>query len=158
MPAKSPPVNPKLKNAIRHLGEKIRKRRKELRISATTTAEAAGLSRVTLHRIELGEESVSIGAYINTISALGLELTLIDPHDRGLESRKKLPAKVRLNDFPQLKRLAWQLKGSRQMAIEDALEIYERNWRHVDLKEMDAREKEFLEALLEHFGRKRLLV
>ena len=50
------------------LGQKIRSQRKALRITATATAEAAGMSRVTLHRIEQGEASVTIGAYLNAIA------------------------------------------------------------------------------------------
>ncbi len=38
--------------ALPALGAGIRARRKQLRVSATAAAEAAGLSRVTLHRIE----------------------------------------------------------------------------------------------------------
>ena len=44
----------------------------------TTTAEAAGLSRVTLHRIERGEPAVTIGAYLNVITALGRHLDITE--------------------------------------------------------------------------------
>ncbi|MFG6415730.1 helix-turn-helix domain-containing protein [Roseateles sp. DC23W] len=43
------------------LGARIRAQRQRQRVSATHAAEAAGLSRVTLHRIERGEPSVTMG-------------------------------------------------------------------------------------------------
>ena len=119
------------------------------------------MSRVTLYRIERGEVSVAIGAYLSVIDALGLKLELTDPlapkSDPGPHSHK-LSQKVRIYDYPQLKKLAWQLKDTVKISPKEALELYERNWRHVNLKEMNAHEQEFLDALLAAFGRERLLV
>lgn len=119
------------------------------------------MSRVTLHRIERGEPSVAMGAYLSAIFALGLELELSDPRQRKSRSQRldrKPPSKIRPADYPQLKRLAWQLKGTKEISPKEALDIYERNWRHVDLKSMDARERDLVEMLLDAFGRERLLV
>ena len=118
------------------------------------------MARVTFHRIERGEPSVAMGAYVSAISTLGLQLALFDPrirkrsHDQSL----KLPQKIRLSDYRQLKRLAWQLKGTQEITAEEALDLYERNWRHVHLKKMEPNERAFLEALLIAFGKERLLV
>jgi transcriptional regulator with XRE-family HTH domain len=72
--AARPPVTSAAATAkLKVLGEQIRVRRKALGVSATVAAEAAGMSRVTLHRIEKGEPAVTIGAYLNAIVALGLE-------------------------------------------------------------------------------------
>lgn len=159
MPAKSPALSETMEKTLRGLGQSLRDRRKELGISATTVAEAAGMSRVTLFRIEKGEASVAMGAYLNAISALGLSLAL---EDRRAPKRKGaapgLPKKIRLADYKQLKRLGWQLKETKVISPKEALDLYERNWRHVDVKEMDPREKKFLEALLAAFGKGRLLV
>ncbi len=161
MPAPSPQIGITLKKVLRALGQRLRDRRKQLGISAIVTAEAAGMSRVTLHRIERGEESVAMGAYLSVISALGLEVDLVDPRSRKRKSPslvRKLPSKIRLADYRQLKKLAWQLKGTKELSPKDALDLYERNWRHVDLKAMDPLEQELLESLLAAFGRERLLV
>ena len=81
MPAKTP-VNPEAVTArLGALGKRIREHRKMLRVSATTAAQAAGISRVTLHRIETGEASVTIGAYMNVLAALGLEFAIPLPAD-----------------------------------------------------------------------------
>ncbi len=64
------------------LGAGIRARRKQLRVSATAAAEAAGLSRVTLHRIECGEPTVALGLVQRAAAALGLQLQLADTGPR----------------------------------------------------------------------------
>jgi transcriptional regulator with XRE-family HTH domain len=161
MPAPSPPIGSALKKALRELGQQLRDHRKRLGISATVTAEAAGMSRVTLHRIESGEASVTMGAYLSALSVLGLGLELSDSDRAKSASRRsapKLPSKIRLADYPQLKRLAWQLKGTKAVTPQEALDLYERNWRHVDQKAMDSKERELVKILLAAFGRERLLV
>lgn len=161
MPSKAPSINKKQEKDLRHLGQQLRDRRKELGVNATTTAEAAGMSRVTLYRIEQGEASVAMGAYLSVIQALGLSLLIINPQKKQIQkeqSKKKLPKKIRIADYKQLKRIAWQIKGTQELSPQEALDIYERNWRHIDLKAMDAHEKELLELLLAAAGRERLLV
>ncbi|MBI2606098.1 MAG: helix-turn-helix domain-containing protein [Deltaproteobacteria bacterium] len=161
MPSASPKIGSVLKKTLRDLGQRLRDRRKRLGVSATATAEAAGMSRVTLYRIERGEASVAMGAYLSVISALGLKLELGDAglrHRPSGRSSPKPPQKIRLVDYPQLKRLAWQLKDTKEISPEEALDLYERNWRHVDHTAMDSHEHELVETLLAAFGRERLLV
>ncbi|MCB0363728.1 MAG: helix-turn-helix domain-containing protein, partial [Bdellovibrionales bacterium] len=76
MPAKAPPPGPQTEKTLRQLGRQIRAHRKGLKVSTISLAEAAGISRMTLNRIEKGESSVTIGAYMNVILALGLKLSL----------------------------------------------------------------------------------
>ncbi|HRO66051.1 MAG TPA: helix-turn-helix transcriptional regulator [Pseudobdellovibrionaceae bacterium] len=161
MPARSPHISKKTEKMLRQLGQQLREHRKTFGLSAVTTAEAAGLSRITLHRIERGEPSVAMGAYLGVAEALGLQMELVDPkHPKKPRSqaRPKLPRKIRLADFEQLKKVAWQLKKTEELTPSEALNLYERNWRHLDLKSMDAREKKLLESLLAAFGRERPLV
>jgi len=156
MPSPAPPRGPQLKKLLLQLGQRIRTRRKLLRISAVATAEAAGVSRMTLNRIESGSASVTMGAYLNVISVLGLELDLRDP--RLKLKVFNVPEKIRLADYPQLKKLAWQLKDSTKVTAEEALDLYERNWRHVDPDKLSERERRLIEGLLEKLGRRGLLV
>ena len=51
MPSPAPITPEHCAAQLQTLGAQIRAQRKALRLSATVTAEAAGLSRVTLHRI-----------------------------------------------------------------------------------------------------------
>ncbi len=161
MPSRSPSITETQKKVLRELGERLRDHRKKLGISAIATSEAAGMSRITLYRIERGEASVAMGAYISVIFALGLTLELADPRNkkRQQDSRPpKIPKKIRIANYPQLKRLAWQLKGTKELSAKEALDLYERNWRHVDVNAMDSREQKLIETLLAAFGRERLLV
>jgi transcriptional regulator with XRE-family HTH domain len=161
MPAPSPQISSARKKSLRELGQRLRARRKQLKVNATTTAEAAGISRVTLHRIEQGEPSVTMGAYLSVIFALKLELELLLPGERERQEKQtasRLPSEILPADYPELKRLAWQLKKTRKITPKEALDLYERNWRHVDLEKLGSKERDFLKALLAAFGRERLLV
>ncbi len=164
MPASSPFTSVTQKKALHLLGEQLRNRRKALQVTAVTAAEAAGISRMTLYRVERGDPSVTFGAYFAVVSALGLEVKFFDPVTSGLRpsrekgKKKSLPTKIRVADYAQLKRLAWQIKKSARISQQEALDLYERNWKHVDLKSMEPHEREFLEDLMAALGRERLLV
>ena len=159
MPAATPPVADAVSAKLAAIGRRIRAHRKRLGVSGTTAAEAAGMSRVTLYRIERGEPSVTMGAYIGALGALGLELEVVDPHAKAVPPMKAaLPATIRLAEYPQLKRLAWQLHGVDELTPEQALGLYERNWRHVDVDALEPRERALVAALTSQLGEGRLLV
>ena len=150
------------KKALRELGSKLREYRKRMKISAVAVAEASEISRITLYRIELGEASVKMGAYISVIHALGLKLELSNAAYAAKTLKNKaaaqIPKSIPIADYTQLKKLAWQLKGTKVLSAEEALNLYERNWRHVDLKNLDKKEEKLIRTLLNAFGRERLLV
>jgi len=158
MPAKTPPNPATVTEQLAALGVQIRARRKALKVSATALAEAVGMSRVSVHRIERGEPSVTMGAYLNVLAALGMNLAATDednnkPVDKGAGDRAGwLPARVRLADYPQLKQLAWQVQGMDELTPREALGIYERNWRHVDEAALLPRERNLIAALRLVFG------
>lgn len=161
MPAKSPAINKKMGMHLRELGQRLRDRRKELKVSSVVAAEAAEVSRITLYRIEKGEASVAMGAYLNVIFALGLALDLKDLTTQKMsadEAKSQLPKKIRISSYKQLKRIAWQLKASTELTPQEALDLYERNWRHLDLSAMTPRERNLLNLLLVSLGREKLLV
>jgi transcriptional regulator with XRE-family HTH domain len=152
MPARTPIIASTVADKLIAMGKQIRAHRKALRISATTAAEAAGMSRVTLHRIENGEPSVTMGAYLNAMAALDMNFDIIKPSDLAADkpnddSKGLIPARIRLADYPQLKKLAWQVHGTDELTPAEALGIYERNWRHVDLQAMEPSEQQLVDAL-----------
>ena len=153
MPAPTPLVTDAISTQLAHLGEQIRQHRKVLGVSATAAAEAAGMSRVTLHRIERGEASVTIGAYLNAMSVLGLRVGVSTPPDPAAlakaahESKDWIPARIVLADYPQLKQLAWQVHGTDTLTPVEALGIYERNSRHLDRQALEVRERDLIDAL-----------
>ncbi|MBB4603500.1 transcriptional regulator with XRE-family HTH domain [Hymenobacter luteus] len=58
-------------------GENIRLARLRRKLSAARVAERAAISRNTLHAIEQGASTVSMGAYLQVLFVLGLEKTLL---------------------------------------------------------------------------------
>lgn len=152
MPAPSLPISSATAARLEALGQQIRTRRKALGLSATVAAEAAGLSRVTLHRIEKGGAAVTMAAYLNVMAALGLDFSLSMPADQAAAApaaahKGWIPARVRLGDYPQLKQLAWQVHGVDELTPAEALSIYQRNWRHIDVLALQPHEQQLVDAL-----------
>lgn len=157
MPATTPVPAVQVIEELQVLGRQIHARRKALRITATSTAEAAGMSRVTLHRIERGEPAVTMGAYLNVMAALGLVFSLQTRDDERHDTQAAkdvIPVRIALKDYPQLKQLAWQV-GTDALTPVEALDIYERNQRHLDMEAMPAHERELIERLRRALGKER---
>lgn len=149
MPSASPTLAPHAAASLVELGTRLRARRKGLKISAIAAAEAAGLSRVTLHRIEKGFPSVTAGALAAAAAAIGLRLGLDGGEAPPAAIRRPgwIPARVRLDDFPTLRELAWQVHGTAELTPREALDIYERNQRFVDHATLSDAERDLLDAL-----------
>ncbi|HEX4985203.1 MAG TPA: helix-turn-helix domain-containing protein [Burkholderiales bacterium] len=156
MTATFPTIAPADQKRLALLGERIRTARKRQRVTAVAAAQAAGISRVTLHRIERGEPTVAVGAWVAVATALGLGFDLLDA--KATAATTKLPKKIRLRNFPQLKKLAWQLQGVDEVTPRDALDLYERNWRHLDRAALSDDEAALIEALSRELAGGRLLV
>jgi transcriptional regulator with XRE-family HTH domain len=157
MPAIAPDIPENVAARLVALGDRIRAHRKAMRISATTLAEAAGMSRMTLHRIEKGEASVTMGAYLKAITALGLDFGIIEQGGAGPrpdDLQGLIPARIRLADYPQLKQLAWQVQGDDPLTPAEALSIYRRNWRHLDVNALQPHERQLIDALQLGLGEK----
>ena len=175
MPAKSPLLDGAIATLLSRLGQEIRAQRKLQKVSATTAAEAAGMARVTLHRIERGEPSVTMGAYLAALAAMGLRLHLsggksVDVTAGAIHAQEAARtatetatepatlARVRLADYPQLERLAWHMHAVDDISAEEALSLYERNWRHVDQAALSTAERRLLHTLAASLGGGRMLV
>ncbi|MBX3620004.1 MAG: helix-turn-helix domain-containing protein [Rhizobacter sp.] len=161
MPATAPLLQHAASARLGQLGADIRTYRKGLRVSAQAAAEAAGMSRVTWHRIERGEPSVTMGAYLNALEALGLALQVAPPGNQPADTATAaavVPERIALADYPQLQRLAWHAPGLTELTPVEALSLYERNWRHLDAQQLDAKERQLLDALVQQQGGGHLLV
>lgn len=157
MPAKSPQNSSSVTEQLAAIGIQIRDRRKSLGVSATALAEAAGMSRVSVHRIERGEASVTMGAYLNVLAALGMTFSasgMQDGADQSLPADRSgwLPVRICIADYPQLQQLAWQVQGTDELKPREALGIYERNWRHIDEAALLPHERDLIDALRLAFG------
>lgn len=150
MPARSPKLSEFGAQQLVALGMQIRQVRKGLGINATTAAEAAGMSRVTLHRIERGEPSVTMGAYLAAMSALGLELSMARPNHRTKPDRT--PGRLWVKDFPELDRIMWHQPGVDEISRRDAFAVYERNWRYIDREALTSKELRLIAELSKEYG------
>lgn len=168
MPATSPLPAPGIEQALASLGAQVRARRKALSLTATAAARAAGVSRVTWHRIERGQPSVTMGAYANAMLTLGLAPAVTDvvavaqtttaSHSPQPGSRPGIDAGIRLTDYPELRRLAWQLPDTFELTSAEALGLYERHWRHLDETRLSPTERALLDHLRCTVGKGHLLV
>lgn len=111
------------------------------------------MSRVTVHRVEAGNPSVTIGAYINVAAALGLHLVV-----PILDAPTAEPVTITVGDYPGLRTLAWQTDAGTTLTETEALNLYERGWRHLDHETLTDREKAFIQHLADTYSNGRLLV
>jgi len=90
-----------VKHALRKLGEDIRDARLRRRISTAIMSERVSINRVTLHKIEKGEFSVSMGSYATVLFVLGMIGRLADLADVKNDSiglaldGERLPKRIR---------------------------------------------------------------
>ena len=61
---------------LKKIGQRIKKARLRRNISAETISKKAGIGESTFYAIERGKPTVSIGAYVAVLAALGLDSDL----------------------------------------------------------------------------------
>lgn len=155
MPAAAPFTPENVAANLVALGDTIREQRKALGVNAQTVAQAAGISRVTLHRIEKGEPAVTIGAYLNAAAALGLHFYASRSNEQiDALQHDTIPVEIDLASYPQLAKLAWQISSETRLRPLEAWSIYERNWRHVDQAALIDQERRLIDALERAVGDK----
>lgn len=164
MPSKNPSISEPSQELLIAIGASLKDRRRQLGVSAAVAAESAGMSRVTLHRVESGAASVTVGTLVNAVEAMGLHLQLTDARPQQKESgaeeavNTETPENVRVGDYPLLSAAAWQLDADSRLGGFEALRTYERNWRHLDHAAMGDKEKALIQALADKYSKGVLLV
>lgn len=79
---------PKTEKALAAFGENLRMARQRRRFSRKMVIERAGISGSTLSRIEKGEPTVMIGAYLQVMFVLGLEAEIAQLASDDVMGRK----------------------------------------------------------------------
>jgi transcriptional regulator with XRE-family HTH domain len=98
------PYHPQTLDAAAVLGIQIATARRERRWTLANLAERAGITVVTLRKIENGDLSVSIGTYFEVATLLGVPLFTSDRNDlRTIHNQAKqrlalVPSRVRERD------------------------------------------------------------
>jgi len=59
---------------------------------------------------------------------------------------------IQADHYPQLRLLCWNRGGSNAIRGEDALALYEANWRHIDEKALTPDERHLLDRLIARYG------
>jgi len=121
------------------LGGALRRARQRAGLTQLQLAERARMPRQKLIQLEQGRPGVAIAAYAAALDALGLEIEL-------------RPRQIRITDYPQLRRLAWNRPGDEFIDEGDALALYERNWRLVEPQRMPPEEQALLDRLVQRYG------
>ncbi len=105
----TPPLPLPVKRALAKLGQDLRSARLRRRISTTTMAERAFITRPTLHKAEQGDPGVSLGIYATLMFVLGLTERVADLADArgdevGLQLQEELlPKRVRRSGIKRKK-------------------------------------------------------
>jgi transcriptional regulator with XRE-family HTH domain len=90
-----------VRGALRKLGADIRDARLRRRISTSIMAQRALVARMTLHRVERGDPTVSMGTYATVLFVLGMTERLADLADVRsdrlglLLDEERLPQRIR---------------------------------------------------------------
>jgi transcriptional regulator with XRE-family HTH domain len=73
MPSKSPVIFPQEQRLLAALGERVRLARLRRKLTTTTVAQRAGISRTSLYNVEAGDPGATLGTYLRVLAVLGLE-------------------------------------------------------------------------------------
>ena len=174
MPSKAPAIPQIAHGPLTDIAAGIREQRRSLGISVVVAAYAAGMSRLTWHRIEKAEPSVTMGAYLGALNVIGLDIALqptcarnghklvnapikasinapMPPLSVGAVARAqggfKAPQAIPIRNYPQLRQIAWHIQDDFELTQAEARNLYERNSRYLDLDQMPAHEAELFTAL-----------
>lgn len=157
---------------LSELGERLRLARLRRKLSAQAVADAAGITRVTLHRLESGSPAATLGTLAKVMDALDMASDLVllarddaaghQLLDAALPPRRTSapPRAIRLSDLPHLHQVAaWHLPDEETtLTPEEALNLYERHWRHIDPTKITGKEATLLRQLTRTVGKGVLLV
>ena len=164
------PARPNLaedqRQQLAEFGERLRLARLRRRLTAQQVADSAGITRVTLHRAEAGDAAVTMGTYIKVMAVMALDadvglLARDDTaghlmQDAQLPARRagtSFPRRIRLAKYPQLRSIAWGLAEDAEVGPIEAFQMYERNWRHVEMAAMEPAEQALLAKLTATIGK-----
>ena len=121
------------------------------RISVRKRAEQLRAAKRAQRERERHAGLVAFALRLPRIQALRLRVAAAAPHfGRNLDAFLR-DAVLDIDEWPKLRELAWNRAGP-WIAAEDALALYERNWRFVDPADLTREEADLVERLKSRHG------
>lgn len=142
------------------LGQRLRAARLAQQLTQQELAAQAGVSLRALQQLEGGAGS-ALNTFLQVLDALG-QLRILDalapPANAAQRPAMRAPRKraarpIRIADYPQLKLIAWNRRGDATLDENEALALYERNWRHVEVDALEPRERSLIDRLAKTIGK-----
>lgn len=166
MPAKAAPLADDLQQLWAQVSDRVRAARLRRNMTAEQVAREAGITRVTLNRLEQGDPSVTVATFLKVLDSLRLSQDLADVAEDARRRTpgerlppRRLPTRIRVDAYPQLRQIAWHLSESgATLTPKEALELYERNWRHIDQDRVMPKERALIKKLVDSVGKGVMLV
>lgn len=59
---------------------------------------------------------------------------------------------IHISEYPQLRLIAWNRCDDELIEEDEALALYERNWRHVDREQLTEKEQQLIDRLVIQYG------
>ncbi|WP_179958200.1 helix-turn-helix domain-containing protein [Chitinimonas arctica] len=152
-------------DALKQLGAKLREARIQRGWTQREFAQRVGVHESTLVRLEAGDAGVTTAVLACALNALGGLQGFCEPQlhpkvggaliETAIPRRRvggvRIPRRLNLEAYPQLKQLAWN-RTTKDIDAEDALSLYERNWRFVDVDALSDKEAKLIDRLKKKFG------
>lgn len=73
MPSKPPVVFPQEQRLLTAFGDRLRLARLRRKLTTTTVAQRAGISRASLYKAQAGDPGATLGTYLRILAVLGLD-------------------------------------------------------------------------------------
>ena len=134
---------------LRALGTLLCESRQTLGVSAVAAAQAAGVSRVTWHRMEAGAPGVAAGSYARALDTLGLAEDVATGRAPTERTPGSIPTRIKVGDYPQLRALGWSLQPETLLTPRQALALYDRNDRLLETAALTEDERALIDDLRE---------
>lgn len=138
----------------------LRRIRIERGLAISEVAARMNVNPAQVSRFESGSTNPTMATIRRYASAVGATFHVethpwIDPDTNPPPSAERT---VAVSRYPQLRFICWQLGEDAELAEQEALSRYERDWRHVDTASLSDDERAFIDYLAQTYGAGKLLV
>ena len=84
---------------------------------------------------------------MSTLQALGMQMTISSRLDTDNKSQQLDLSKIAIDEYPELKKISWQLKDGVTLTAVEAKNMYERNEKYISFDTLCEQEKKLIDQL-----------